>query len=176
VEIAQAFVTLRPKADGSFEAQARTEIEGPLKRIAATAAGLFASREIAQFFRAGIAELGEAQRVSGQVEARIRSTGGAANVSAKQVDELAESTADLAGADQEVITQGISMLLTFKNVANEVGSAGSGDRRLRIGRIGVGDARQSVERPDRRDDRTRTGRSDVHGQPENDDRGARRIR
>jgi hypothetical protein len=51
----------------------------------------------------------------------IRSTGGAAGVSAKQVGDLASAIAKKTGVDDEAIQSGQNLLLTFTNVRNEVG-------------------------------------------------------
>ena len=44
-----------------------------------------------------------------------------ANVTEKQVRELSESLEDLSTVDDKVIQQGANLLLTFKNIRNEVG-------------------------------------------------------
>jgi hypothetical protein len=71
--------------------------------------------------RAGFQELGDAQKAAAQTAAVLKSTGGAANVTAKQIDELANSLLNVSGVDDEVIKQGENMLLTFRNIHNEVG-------------------------------------------------------
>ena len=65
--------------------------------------------------------MGEAQKVSAQTRAVLKSTGKAAKVSAKQVDQLAEALMTKSGVDDEVIKSGENMLLTFTNIRNEVG-------------------------------------------------------
>ena len=78
---------------------------------------------------AGVAVLGkgaidaamEAQSVQRKVEAVIKATGGAANVTGKQVDKLAGSMSMKVGVDDEVIKAGLSMMLTFKGIRNETG-------------------------------------------------------
>lgn len=59
----------------------------------------------------------------GQTTARlIKATGGAANVTAQQVNTLATSTMALSGVDDELIKQGANVLLTFRNIRNETGA------------------------------------------------------
>jgi len=70
---------------------------------------------------ASVKELEQAQKATAQTEAVIKSTGGAANVSAKQVDQLSNSLLKKTGIDDEVIQSGENMLLTFRNVRNETG-------------------------------------------------------
>lgn len=66
-------------------------------------------------------EFEEAENVLQQTEAVLRSTGGAAGVTAKEVADLADALSQKAGVDDEVIQAGQNMLLTFKNIRNEVG-------------------------------------------------------
>jgi hypothetical protein len=77
-------------------------------------AGAFAFRKMNE-------EAREAERVGRLTEAIIKSTGGAAKISARQVAELAGSISNKTGIDDEAIQTGSNLLLTFKNVRNEVG-------------------------------------------------------
>lgn len=61
-------------------------------------------------------ELTQSQKSAAQTAAVIKSTGGVANVTAKQVDELSNSLLRKTGIDDEVIQNGENMLLTFRNV------------------------------------------------------------
>jgi hypothetical protein len=63
----------------------------------------------------------ESAKISRLTENVIRSTGGAANVSAKQVGDLATAISNKTGVDDEAIQSGENLLLTFTNVRNEVG-------------------------------------------------------
>jgi Prophage tail length tape measure protein len=69
----------------------------------------------------GISEFSDGQKVMAQTNAVIKSTGGAADVSAKQVDALAQSISAKSGIDDQAIASGENMLLTFTNIHNEVG-------------------------------------------------------
>src|SRR3990167_4013373 len=73
----------------------------------------------------GFDELGESQKVMAQTEAVLKSTGGIANVTAKDVDTLASSLSRMSGVDDELIAKGENWLLTVKKIRNEVG-AGNG--------------------------------------------------
>lgn len=64
----------------------------------------------------------EAQKVSKQTEAIIKSTGKAAGLTASQVQELADALSFKTGIDDEAIQSSMNMLLTFKQVRNEVGA------------------------------------------------------
>lgn len=64
----------------------------------------------------------ESQKVMKQTEAIITATGGAAGMTAKQVSNLAETMSMKTGLDDEAIQTSMNMLLTFKQVRNEVGA------------------------------------------------------
>lgn len=63
----------------------------------------------------------ESQKVAAQTEAIIKSTGAAAGLTAKQIGKLSESLSVKTGVDDEQIQTSLNMLLTFKQVRNEVG-------------------------------------------------------
>jgi len=63
----------------------------------------------------------ESQKVLAQTEAIVRSTGGAANITAKQVAELSEQLSMQIGVDDELIQKSANLLLTFKAVQNQAG-------------------------------------------------------
>lgn len=71
--------------------------------------------------RSGISEFTEMQKVTAQTQAALASTGGVANVTAGQVERLAGRLSSLSGVDDELIQSGENLLLTFKNVRNELG-------------------------------------------------------
>lgn len=70
---------------------------------------------------AGISEWQQSAQVAAQTEAVLKSTGGVANVSAKQIDDLANSLLRKTGIDDEAIKSGANLLLTFTNIRNEAG-------------------------------------------------------
>ena len=63
----------------------------------------------------------ESQKVTAQTSAVIKSMGGAANVSAKQVADLSAALSLKTGVDDELIQSGSNVMLTFGKVRNEVG-------------------------------------------------------
>src|SRR5690348_13180635 len=75
----------------------------PLKAIGAAAVGLFAVQKVKQFFSGAIDEARESQKVSALTAQVIKTTGGAAGISAKQVGDLANSISLLTGIDDEAI-------------------------------------------------------------------------
>jgi hypothetical protein len=85
------------------------------------AAGAAITGGLVVALKQGFDEISESQKVMAQTEAVIKSTGGTAQVTAKQVTGLAESLSQMSGVDDEVIQGGENMLLTFTNIRNEVG-------------------------------------------------------
>jgi hypothetical protein len=73
------------------------------------------------FLKGAFDEAEEAAKVAALTAAAIESTGGAANVTAEEVAELSEAMSAKVGMDDELIQSGANLLLTFKNVRNEVG-------------------------------------------------------
>ncbi len=63
----------------------------------------------------------ESQKVMKQTEAIIRSTGSAANVTSDQVAKLSTKLSMQIGVDDELIQSTANLLLTFKQVTNQVG-------------------------------------------------------
>ena len=63
----------------------------------------------------------DAQKVMAQTEAIIKATGGAAGVTAKQVSDLSTKLSMQIGVDDELIQSSANLLLTFKQVQNQVG-------------------------------------------------------
>lgn len=67
-------------------------------------------------------ELSQSAAASAQTEAAIRSTGGAANVTAAQIDQLSSALLRKSGIDDETIKGGANVLLTFRAIRNEAGA------------------------------------------------------
>lgn len=61
------------------------------------------------------------QKANAQTAAVIKSTGGAAHVTAQQIGDLTGSLAKQTGIQDDTIQSGANMLLTFTNIRNEVG-------------------------------------------------------
>jgi hypothetical protein len=99
----------------------KSEAKAKNIRVAAGAAGLALGGTLALGARAGWKELEQSSKVAAQTAAVLKSTGGAANITAKQVDTLSNSLLKKSGIDDEVIKSGINMLLTFRDIRNEVG-------------------------------------------------------
>ncbi len=83
------------------------------------AAATVAATGVALFSCARAAE--EVNKVTAQTVAVIKSTGGVANVSKEHVEKLGSQLRDLSGVDDEVVKSGENLLLTFRQIHNEVG-------------------------------------------------------
>lgn len=94
---------------------------GGLAKGAAIAAGAAGLGALFVTLKSGISEFTESARVAAQTEAVLKSTGGAANVTAKQVEDLASAIQRKSGIDDEAIASGENLLLTFTNIRNESG-------------------------------------------------------
>ena len=97
------------------------KLGGTLGKIGPALVGVFAAKKI---FSAASAAIGRAEAMASAyaiTEKVIMQTGGAANVTSDQIKRLSKEQALLTGIDKELVTQSNNVLLTFKNVANEVG-------------------------------------------------------
>lgn len=93
-------------------------VAGGAARMAAAAGGFLA---VGAGIRHAFGEATEAAKVGAQTAAVIRSTGGAAKVSAGHVGNLANSISEYAAIDDEAIQSAENLLLTFTQVRNEAG-------------------------------------------------------
>jgi len=89
--------------------------------LAALGMGAAVAGGLVVTLKRGFDELESSQKVAAQTAAGIKSTGAAANVTAKQVANLATSISKLSGIDDEDVQASENMLLTFTKVRNEVG-------------------------------------------------------
>lgn len=91
------------------------------KGIAGLFAGAMAGIGIKDFLSDSIAEARESQKVGALTTSIIKSTGGAAKITAREVGDLATALSNKTGIDDEAVQSGSNLLLTFKNVRNEAG-------------------------------------------------------
>jgi hypothetical protein len=86
------------------------------------AAGALLGAGLIEGFKSLYQAADESRKIAALTTQVIKSTGGAAGVSAKQVGDLAGAIAKKTGVDDEAIQSGQNLLLTFTNVKNVVGS------------------------------------------------------
>lgn len=94
--------------------------EGLKASLAGLSAGLLGLGAI-EVFKGFLEGATEARKASALTEAVLRSTGGAAHVTAEDVDALALAMSNKTGVDDDAVHSGENVLLTFTNVRNEVG-------------------------------------------------------
>jgi len=92
-----------------------------LGKVAAVAAGAAALGGLVKTIQIGTEEFMEQQKVVAQTNAVLKSTGGVANVTAKEMGRLSEQLMRKSGVDDEVIQSGQNLLLTFTKIRNETG-------------------------------------------------------
>jgi phage-related protein len=133
-EVGSAFVSVLPSAKG-FGRKLESDVGGELDKSGKRSGSRFgaalklgiagavvgAGVAIGHFLKGAFDEARESQKVGALTNAVIKSTGGAANVTAKQVGKLSTALSNKTGIDDETIQSGENMLLTFKNVRNETG-------------------------------------------------------
>jgi len=143
-EVASAYVTLMPSAKG-FGGKIQSQVGGDLdkagkaggqrfgagmssglagvgSKVFAPLAAAAAAIGVGNFLKDAIGEARESQKVGALTASIIKSTGGAAKITAGQVGDLATAISNKTGMDDEAIQSGANLLLTFKNVKNELGS------------------------------------------------------
>ncbi len=105
------------KAGANFAGRSKAHIA----KAAAGLGALFAAAKVKDFLAGAVGEARESQKIGALTAQVIKTTGGAANVTAGQVGNLAAALSAKTGVDDEAIQKGSNLLLTFKNVANEAG-------------------------------------------------------
>lgn len=90
-------------------------------KIAAFAASAAALGGLVATVKIGVDEFMQAEKVSAQTNAVLKSTGGIANVTKKQIDELGTAIMRKSGMDDEAVKSAENLLLTFTNIRNEAG-------------------------------------------------------
>jgi hypothetical protein len=89
--------------------------------IAGLFSGAMAGLAVKDFLGDALSEARESQKVGALTAQVIKTTGGAAKITATQVGSLAEALSKKTGIDDEAIQTGSNLLLTFKNIRNEAG-------------------------------------------------------
>jgi hypothetical protein len=103
------------RSDSVFSKIGRNIGRVALAAGAAVATGLGITAKI------GFDEFSQHAKVVAQTNAALKSTGRVAGVTAKDIDNLANSLMSVSGIDDELIAQSENLLLTFRSVRNEVG-------------------------------------------------------
>jgi hypothetical protein len=136
-EVGSAFVSVLPSTrrfGSSLTRQIGPEIDSAGRRVGTRFGSAFKSAARVGILggialTAGALKLGvdsidearDAQKVGRLTRAAIKSTGGAAKVSERQVGRLSGRLSVMAGVDDELVQKGANVLLTFKGIRNEAG-------------------------------------------------------
>jgi phage-related protein len=92
--------------------------KGMVVGLAAAGAAVVA---VGASFASGLKAAMESEQITAQTEAVLKSTGNAAGVTGKQVQDLANTISAYSGKSDESVREAQNMLLTFKQVRNETG-------------------------------------------------------
>lgn len=120
-------VTVKFLGDISDLKKATDDADGALGKVGAAVGGaaktalMVGVPALAAFGGAALKAFGESEQVAAQTGAVLKSTGGAAHVTAGHVGDLAGSLSKMSGVDDEAIQSGENLLLTFTNIRNGVG-------------------------------------------------------
>lgn len=95
---------------------------GGLKKTIGALAGLGIGTALFAGLKSTINAAKESQAVSRETSTRIKEMGNVAGISAEGVGKLATAISNKTGKDDEAVQSGANMLLTFKNIRNEVGA------------------------------------------------------
>jgi len=95
--------------------------KGAIAPIAGLVAAAFATGVIVDWGQAQVKSLARIETINTQTATAIKSTGGAAGVTAEHVEDLAGRLENLTATEAESIQKGANLLLTFKNIRNEAG-------------------------------------------------------
>jgi phage-related protein len=95
---------------------------GHFKDFAAGLAGGALAAGLVNVFKSGLGEVKDYQAGLAQAQQVISSTGGAAGVSAKHIEDLAGAIQGYSGQTDDSIVSGENLLLTFTNLKNEAGA------------------------------------------------------
>lgn len=125
--VGEAFVAVRPDPQSTkkFSDEARTQMEPGAKQLAGDLAGIFGGAFVAQkglsFIKDTLSAADSARVNVAKTEAVIKSTGGAANVSADQVAKYAAELSDMSGQTRGAVRSTENLLLTFTQVKDRAG-------------------------------------------------------
>lgn len=98
-----------------------SSVKNSVKSLVSFAAPALAGVGIFETLKSSYVLAQELIKTTAQTAAVIKSTGGAAHVTAKEVQEYTTSLSNQTGVQQSVIQANANMLLTFTGVRNEVG-------------------------------------------------------
>jgi phage-related protein len=120
--VGEAELEVVPKVDpDKFAKDASAPLGKAFGKIGASLAGLGLAAGAISIGKGALEAAQESAQIAAQTEAVVKSTGGAAKLTAAQIGDMSEALSKKNAVDDEAIQQGQNLLLTFTNVKNEVG-------------------------------------------------------
>ncbi len=98
-----------------------SKFKGAFGRIASAAGVALAGAAVVKGLSDAVGAARESIKIGKLTEQVIKTTGGAAKISAAQVGDLATQLSKKTGIDDELIQSGANLVLTFTNIRNEAG-------------------------------------------------------
>lgn len=95
-------------------------LSSTLATLGIAISGVVVAKAFINFLKESVTSANESNRVLAQTEAVIRSTGGAAQLSAQQISQMAKEIQKTTPISDEAAQTGMNMLLTFTKVGKEV--------------------------------------------------------
>lgn len=111
---------LRARTEGMDKIKGvENDIRG-LKNTLQAGMTAFASLGLGDVIKDWVTEASEAARISGQLDAVLKSTGNAAGLNAEEIKGMASALQNVTTVDADTITSGQNMLLTFTKIGKDV--------------------------------------------------------
>jgi hypothetical protein len=117
--VQQSETALNRYSRGMFAATAAST--GFFRAVSFASGAFLVGATVGASIGAAVNEFTQMTQIGATTVQLIKATGGAANVTAEQVDALSKNTLRLTGVDDELVKAGANVLLTFRNIRNEVG-------------------------------------------------------
>lgn len=128
-EVGQGFVPIKPDLSNfgkdlssgiaQQDGAAKTAGAGIGKTIAAAVGGAFVAKKVFDIAGSAVGAFDDSRKVAAQTAAVIKSTGGAAGLTEKDIESLAGSLSKMSGVDDELIQSGENVLATFTSISKD---------------------------------------------------------
>lgn len=115
-------LSLKDMLSGAIEKadQKAQKLENTITGIGAGIAAVFTAREVFNFVGDSVTAFNEAAQASAQLDATLRSTGGAAGLVREALDAQSQSLMNNSLFDDDQITKAQSLLATFTNIKDKI--------------------------------------------------------
>lgn len=120
--VGQKFGTAAAKESTSSFSKVGSKLGSVAREAIAPVAAAFAAVGIVRWASDTFKSLERIERINAQTTSAIKATGGAAQVSAAHVENLAGQLENMTATEAESIQEGENLLLTFRNIKNEAGA------------------------------------------------------